>query len=111
MVNLSDYFLKYFIIKKMCLDCACKLVLKLTTLMDFQSNFTLKVKFFFTRTGLRLFHYLNYLGITFLKISTQKNTTVNQSITVVNVTRPGFEPRHSESESDVLPLYYRAVFQ
>jgi hypothetical protein len=39
----------------------------------------------------------------------QKNTTVNQLITVVNVTRPGFEPRHSESESDVLPLYYRAV--
>ncbi len=25
------------------------------------------------------------------------------------VTRPGFEPRQSESESDVLPLYYRAI--
>ncbi|MDB5224256.1 MAG: hypothetical protein JWN83_2923 [Chitinophagaceae bacterium] len=25
------------------------------------------------------------------------------------VTRPGFEPRQSESESDVLPLYYRAL--
>lgn len=25
------------------------------------------------------------------------------------VTRPGFEPRQAESESAVLPLYYRAV--
>ena len=25
------------------------------------------------------------------------------------VTRPGFEPRHSDPESDVLPLYYRAM--
>jgi hypothetical protein len=24
------------------------------------------------------------------------------------VARPGFEPRHSEPKSDVLPLYYRA---
>ncbi len=26
------------------------------------------------------------------------------------VTRPGFEPRQAESESDVLPLHYRAVY-
>ena len=26
------------------------------------------------------------------------------------VTRPGFEPRLAESESDVLPLHYRAIF-
>ena len=25
------------------------------------------------------------------------------------VTRPGFEPRLAESESDVLPLHYRAI--
>ena len=25
------------------------------------------------------------------------------------VTRPGFEPRQAESESAVLPLYYRAI--
>lgn len=25
------------------------------------------------------------------------------------VTRPGFEPRQAESESDVLPLHYRAI--
>ncbi len=25
------------------------------------------------------------------------------------VTRPGFEPRQAESESAVLPLYYRAM--
>ena len=25
------------------------------------------------------------------------------------VTRPGFEPRQTESESVVLPLYYRAI--
>jgi hypothetical protein len=27
----------------------------------------------------------------------------------VFVTRPGFEPRQAESESDVLPLHYRAI--
>jgi hypothetical protein len=27
------------------------------------------------------------------------------------VTRPGFEPRQAESESAVLPLYYRAVYK
>jgi hypothetical protein len=27
------------------------------------------------------------------------------------VTRPGFEPRQAESESAVLPLYYRAIFR
>ena len=27
-----------------------------------------------------------------------------------HVTRPGFEPRQAESESDVLPLHYRAIF-
>jgi hypothetical protein len=27
----------------------------------------------------------------------------------VLVTRPGFEPRQTESESVVLPLYYRAI--
>ena len=43
------------------------------------------------------------------KIVVQKNTAVNQLITAASVTRPGFEPRHSESESDVLPLYYRAM--
>ena len=26
------------------------------------------------------------------------------------VTRPGFEPRQSEPESEVLPLYYRAIW-
>jgi hypothetical protein len=26
------------------------------------------------------------------------------------VTRPGFEPRQAESESAVLPLYYRAAY-
>ena len=26
------------------------------------------------------------------------------------VTRPGFEPRQAESESAVLPLYYRAIY-
>ena len=26
------------------------------------------------------------------------------------VTRPGFEPRLSEPESEVLPLYYRAIW-
>lgn len=25
------------------------------------------------------------------------------------VTRPGFEPRPSEPESEILPLYYRAI--
>lgn len=25
------------------------------------------------------------------------------------VTRPGFEPRQSDPETDVLPLYYRAI--
>ena len=28
-----------------------------------------------------------------------------------NVTRPGFEPRQAESESAVLPLYYRAMIR
>ncbi len=28
---------------------------------------------------------------------------------VIFVTRPGFEPRQTESESVVLPLYYRAI--
>lgn len=27
------------------------------------------------------------------------------------VTRPGFEPRQAESESAVLPLYYRAIIK
>ena len=30
-------------------------------------------------------------------------------IRVLIVTRPGFEPRQAESESAVLPLYYRAI--
>ena len=30
-------------------------------------------------------------------------------IRVLVVTRPGFEPRQAESESAVLPLYYRAI--
>lgn len=33
----------------------------------------------------------------------------NQLVAEVKVARPGFEPKHSESESDVLPLYYRAI--
>ena len=28
---------------------------------------------------------------------------------ILLVTRPGFEPRQAESESAVLPLYYRAI--
>jgi hypothetical protein len=43
-----------------------------------------------------------------MQILNEKNATVNQSFTAALVARPGFEPRHSESESDVLPLYYRA---
>jgi hypothetical protein len=39
----------------------------------------------------------------------QKNAAVNQLFTAAFVARPGFEPKHSESESDVLPLYYRAI--
>jgi hypothetical protein len=31
------------------------------------------------------------------------------SIYPLSVTRPGFEPRQSEPESEVLPLYYRAM--
>lgn len=27
----------------------------------------------------------------------------------IQVTRPGFEPRPSEPESEILPLYYRAI--
>ena len=30
--------------------------------------------------------------------------------TICDVTRPGFEPRLAESESDVLPLHYRAMY-
>ena len=33
---------------------------------------------------------------------------IPQSI-IFKVTRPGFEPRQTESESVVLPLYYRAI--
>ena len=28
---------------------------------------------------------------------------------IFNVARPGFEPRQSDPETDVLPLYYRAI--
>jgi hypothetical protein len=30
-------------------------------------------------------------------------------VSFISVTRPGFEPRQAESESAVLPLYYRAI--
>jgi site-specific DNA recombinase len=39
-----------------------------------------------------------------------KNGKTDQKIDLSSlVTRPGFEPRHSDPESDVLPLYYRAL--
>ncbi len=42
--------------------------------------------------------------------SENKNGQNGEKIELSNlVTRPGFEPRQSESESDVLPLYYRAI--
>ena len=34
----------------------------------------------------------------------------DQGFLFLIVTRPGFEPRQAESESAVLPLYYRAIF-
>lgn len=34
---------------------------------------------------------------------------MKDSLTVNFVARPGFEPRPSEPESEILPLYYRAM--
>ena len=42
--------------------------------------------------------------------SENKNGQTDQKIDLSTlVTRPGFEPRQAESESDVLPLHYRAI--
>lgn len=42
--------------------------------------------------------------------SKNKNGQNDQKIGLSSlVTRPGFEPRQAESESAVLPLYYRAL--
>ena len=35
----------------------------------------------------------------------------NPEVACIFVTRPGFEPRQAESESDVLPLHYRAIIK
>ena len=43
------------------------------------------------------------------KIKAAFSGSANQSIIEIIVTRPGFEPRLSEPESDVLPLYDRAM--
>lgn len=50
-----------------------------------------------------LLYQLSY-GVIFFNIIA--NTI---SIILIRVTRPGFEPRQAESESAVLPLYYRAL--
>ena len=43
-------------------------------------------------------------------ISENKNGQTDEKNRFVHlVTRPGFEPRQAESESAVLPLYYRAI--
>jgi hypothetical protein len=40
---------------------------------------------------------------------------MDKPVTITNlsiqVTRPGFEPRPSEPESEILPLYYRAMLE
>ena len=48
-----------------------------------------------------LLYQLSY-GVIFIK-------KITNTVTSLNVTRPGFEPRQAESESAVLPLYYRAI--
>lgn len=45
-------------------------------------------------------------GKGFSGIQIKKERLVNLSLTVA---RPGFEPRHTEPKSVVLPLYYRAI--
>lgn len=45
-----------------------------------------------------------------LKHGTSAHYTIkHQQNLFTYVTRPGFEPRQAESESAVLPLYYRAI--
>ena len=39
-----------------------------------------------------------------------KENTI-KAFKISEVARPGFEPRHSEPKSDVLPLYYRAKYE
>ena len=41
----------------------------------------------------------------------KKGQTVKKNDLSNLVTRPGFEPRQAESESAVLPLYYRAMIK
>ena len=44
--------------------------------------------------------------------SESKNEKKDKNFQLSNlVTRPGFEPRQAESESAVLPLYYRAMYE
>jgi hypothetical protein len=49
-----------------------------------------------------LLYQLSY-GVIFI------NKMIPAKVSFISVTRPGFEPRQAESESAVLPLYYRAI--
>jgi hypothetical protein len=55
-------------------------------------------------------HKLRQIANCFIKYKNPLTERVFVFLSVL-VTRPGFEPRQAESESAVLPLYYRAIFE